>query len=154
MTAKAEYATRAMVALAAADGDRLVKADALAAAQSIPPQFLSDILADLRAAGLVRSQRGADGGYALTRAPDAISIADVLRCIEGSLASVHDTPLSDLDYAAPVTALTDVWRALRASMREVLESTTLADVVAGRLPERVADLADLYRRQEAQRGRR
>lgn len=152
MSAKAEYAVRAMVQLATADAGTLVKTDDLAQAQGIPPQFLVDILTALRTDRLVRSQRGRDGGYELSRPPAEISIADVLRCIDGPLASVRDIPLGDLPYSGPTAALPDVWRALRASMRAVLETTTLADVAAGALPAQVAQLADDYRAQEQQRG--
>ncbi|AGL30752.1 BadM/Rrf2 family transcriptional regulator [Mycobacterium tuberculosis EAI5/NITR206] len=138
MSAKAEYAVRAMVQLATAASGTVVKTDDLAAAQGIPPQFLVDILTNLRTDRLVRSHRGREGGYELARPGTEISIADVLRCIDGPLASVRDIGLGDLPYSGPTTALTDVWRALRASMRSVLEETTLADVAGGALPEHVA----------------
>lgn len=152
MSAKAEYAVRAMVQLATTDAGTLVKTDEIAAAQGIPAQFLVDILSDLRSDRLVRSQRGRDGGYELARAAAEISVADVLRCIDGPLASVRDIGLGDLPYAGPTAALTDVWRALRASMRSVLEQTSLADVVSGELPAHVAEFAVDYRAQERQRG--
>jgi Rrf2 family protein len=154
MSAKAEYAVRAMVQLAAVAEGVLVKTDDLAQAQGIPPQFLVDILSALRTDRLVRSHRGRDGGYELGRPAADISIADVLRSIDGPLASVRDIGLGDLQYSGPTTALTDVWRALRASMRSVLEETSLADVAAGKLPNHVARLADDYRAQERQRGHR
>jgi Rrf2 family protein len=152
MSAKAEYAVRAMVQLATVDEGTLVKTDDLATAQGIPPQFLVDILSALRTDRLVRSHRGRDGGYALARPAAEISIADVLRCIDGPLASVRDIGLGDLPYSGPTASLTDVWRALRASMRSVLEQTTLADVASGELPDHVAELAGDYRGQEEQRG--
>jgi Rrf2 family protein len=151
MSAKAEYAVRAMVQLATLDDDVRVTTDDLASAQGIPPQFLVDILADLRNDRLVRSHRGRDGGYELARPGTEISIADVLRCIDGPLASVRDIGLGDLPYSGPTAALTDLWRALRASMRSVLEQTTLADVAAGTLPKHVGRLADDYRAQESRR---
>jgi Rrf2 family protein len=151
MSAKAEYAVRAMVQLATLDDDVRVTTDDLASAQGIPPQFLVDILSDLRNDRLVRSHRGRDGGYELARPGTEISIADVLRCIDGPLASVRDIGLGDLPYSGPTAALTDVWRALRGSMRSVLEETTLADVAAGTLPEHVGRLADDYRAQESRR---
>jgi Rrf2 family protein len=151
MSAKAEYAVRAMIGLATAGSGARVKTDELAAAQGIPPQFLVDILSDLRTDHLVRSHRGREGGYELARPATEISIADVLRSIDGPLASVHDTGLGDLPYSGPTAALTDVWRALRASMRSVLEKTTLADVAAGRLPKHVGQLANDYRDQERKR---
>lgn len=152
MSAKAEYAVRAMVHLATAEPGALVKTDEIAAAQGIPAQFLVDILSDLRTDRLVRSQRGRDGGYELARAATQISVADVLRCIDGPLASVRDIGMGDLPYSGPTAALTDVWRALRASMRSVLEQTSLADVAGGELPAHVAELATDYRTQERQRG--
>jgi Rrf2 family protein len=157
MSAKAEYAIRAMVQLAmvqltGGDDGVLVKTDDLAKAQGIPSQFLVDILSDLRTDRLVRSHRGREGGYALARAAADISIADVMRCIDGPLASVRDIALGDLPYSGPTAALTDVWRALRASMRSVLEETSLADVASGTLPEHVGRLAGDYRDQEEKRG--
>ena len=154
MSAKAEYAVRAMTQLASVDGGGLVKTDDLAKAQGIPAQFLVDILSDLRTDRLVRSHRGRDGGYELARPATEISIADVLRCIDGPLASVRDIGLGDLPYTGPTTPLTDVWRALRASMRSVLENTTLADVASGNLPDHVVMLARDYLEQENRRGHR
>ena len=154
MSAKAEYAVRAMTQLASVDGGGLVKTDDLAKAQGIPAQFLVDILSDLRTDRLVRSHRGRDGGYELARPATEISIADVLRCIDGPLASVRDIGLGDLPYTGPTQALTDVWRALRASMRSVLEKTTLADVASGNLPDHVVKLARDYLEQENRRGHR
>lgn len=153
MSAKAEYAVRAMIQLAAAPPGGVVKTEELANAQGIPAQFLVDILSDLRTDRLVRSHRGREGGYELARPAGQISIADVLRCIDGPLASVRDIGLGDLDYTGPTTALADVWRALRASMRSVLEGTSLADVAAGALPEHVGLLAADYLAQEGSRGR-
>lgn len=152
MSAKAEYAVRAMVQLATADEGVLVTTDDLAKAQGIPPQFLVDILAALRTDRLVRSHRGREGGYELARPAKDISLADVLRCIDGPLASVRDIGLGDLPYTGPTTPLTDVWRALRASMRSVLEETSVADVAADALPKHVRRLADDYRDQETKRG--
>ena len=152
MSAKAEYAVRAMTQLASVDTGVLVKTEDLAKAQGIPAQFLVDILSDLRTDRLVRSHRGRDGGYELGRPAAEISVADVLRCIDGPLASVRDIGLGDLPYSGPTAALTDVWRALRASMRAVLEETSLADVAGGRLPDHVAHLARDYLSQEDRRG--
>lgn len=154
MSAKAEYAVRAMTQLATVPAGELVKTDDLAKAQGIPAQFLVDILSALRADHLVRSHRGRDGGYELARPAGEVSIADVLRCIDGPLASVRDIGLGDLPYSGPTAALTDVWRALRASMRSVLEETTLADVARGDLPDHVARMAREYLSQEDHRGRR
>jgi Rrf2 family protein len=153
MSAKAEYAVRAMVQLATAATGTVVKTDDLAHAQGIPPPFLVDILTNLRTDRLVRSHRGREGGYELARPANEISIADVLRCIDGPLASVRDIGLGDLPYSGPTAALTDVWRALRASMRSVLEETTLADVASSALPTHVARMANDYRGQESVRHR-
>jgi Rrf2 family protein len=100
----------------------------------------------------VRSHRGRDGGYELARPASDISIADVLRCIDGPLASVRDIGLGDLPYSGATAALTDVWRALRASMRSVLEETSLAAVASGELPEHVGRMAGDYLDQEESRG--
>src|SRR5947209_19068769 len=148
MSAKAEYAVRAMVQLATASAGSLVKTDDLAQSQGIPPQFLVDILTNLRTDRLVRSHRGREGGYELARPGNEISIADVLRCIDGPLASVRDIGLGDLPYSGPTAPLADVWRALRASMRSVLEQTTVADVAAGTLLQHVDQLRDAFRGQE------
>lgn len=153
MSAKAEYAVRAMTQLASVPSGDLVTTDEIAKSQGIPAQFLVDILSDLRNDRLVRSQRGRDGGYQLARPAEQISVADVLRCIDGPLASVRDIGLGDLPYSGPTAALTDVWRALRASMRSVLEETTLADVAGGILPEHVDRMARAYISQEDHRGR-
>src|ERR1700754_232025 len=144
MSAKAEYAVRAMVQLATVPGGTLVKTDDLAQAQGIPPQFLVDILTNLRTDRLVRSHRGRDGGYELARPGSEISIADVLRCIDGPLASVRDIGLGDLPYSGPTAPLADVWGALRASMRSVLEESSIADVAKGELPDHVAKMAGDY----------
>src|SRR5215218_6852287 len=152
MSAKAEYAVRAMIQLATADEGAVVKTDDLAKAQGIPPQFLVDILSDLRTDRLGRSHRGREGGYELARPAGDISIADVLRCIDGPLASVRDIGLGDLPYSGPTAALTDVWSALRASMRSVLEETSLADVATGDLPSHVAMEVVFHRRFDGNRG--
>lgn len=153
MSAKAEYAVRAMTQLASVDEGVLVTTEDLAKAQGIPAQFLVDILSELRADRLVRSHRGREGGYELARPAAEISIADVLRCVDGPLASVRDIGLGDLPYSGATAALSDVWRALRASMRSVLEDTSLADVADGALPDHVAELARDYVNQEDRRGR-
>lgn len=152
MSAKAEYAVRAMTQLASVGVGELVKTDVLAKSQGIPAQFLVDILSDLKTDRLVRSHRGREGGYALARPATEISVADVLRCIDGPLASVRDIGLGDLPYSGATAALSDVWRAVRASLRLVLEETSLADVAAGSLPSHVSGLARDYVLQETRRG--
>ena len=139
LSAKADYALRASVELASlADGH--VKAEALARAQSIPLRFLEQILLDLKHAGLVASQRGAEGGYWLARPPAEISLADVIRAVEGPLANVRGVRPEELEYEGAANPLREVFVALRASVRAVLEQVTLADVAAGELPERVREL--------------
>jgi Rrf2 family protein len=139
ISARADYAVRAAVELAAAE-DGPTKGEALARAQSIPLKFLENILGDLRHAGIVRSQRGAEGGYWLARPAAEITIADVIRAVEGPLASVRGGRPEDVAYEGPAETLAQVWIAVRASLRSVVESVTVADVAAGRLPARVAKL--------------
>jgi Rrf2 family protein len=137
-TAKADYAVRAAIELAAAGS--LVTAEQIADAQSIPVNFLENILRDLRRGGIVESRRGQQGGYTLARPAEEISIADVIRAVEGPLANVRGYPPEDLDYVGSSEKLRDVWVALRANVRNVLEQVTLADVANGELPEHVREL--------------
>jgi len=139
LSAKADYALRASVELAAA-GDGPVKAEAIARKQSIPLRFLEHILLDLKHAGLVSSQRGAEGGYWLAQPPAEITLADVIRAVEGPLANVRGVRPEELDYAGSATPLREVFVALRASIRAVLEEVTVADVASGGLPDRVREL--------------
>jgi len=134
ISAKSDYAVRAMLALAADDTDRPVKGETLAGAQQIPAKFLENILMDLRRAGLVASQRGAEGGYRLGRPAKAITVADVIRAVDGPLANIRGIRPEAAEYDGAATALRDVWVAMRASLRSVLERVTLADIVAGTLP--------------------
>jgi Rrf2 family protein len=128
VSAKVDYALRAMLELAAAGG--LVKGEQLATAQGIPQKFLESILIDLRHAELVTSRRGVDGGYALGRPADEITLADVIRAVEGPIATVRGVRPDDVRYEGVARALAAVWIALRAAMRGVLEETTLADIVS------------------------
>ena len=139
LSAKADYALRASVELAS-HGDGPVKADTVARAQSIPLRFLEQILLELKHAGIVASQRGAEGGYRLARPPDQIRLAEVIRAVEGPLANVRGVRPEELVYQGPANALRDVFVALRANIRAVLEEVTIADVAAGELPVRVRDL--------------
>ncbi len=138
ITAKVDYAVRAAAELAghaAAHGAGVpLKAEALASAQAVPGRFLETILADLRRAGIVASQRGADGGYWLARSAAEITVADVIRAVEGPLADVHGAPPEQATYSGRAAALQRVWVATRVALREVLEATTLADIAAGSLP--------------------
>jgi Rrf2 family protein len=140
ISAKADYAVRAAAELAAAGPGGLVKAEDLAAAQAIPRHFLDNILADLRRRGLVRTQRGAEGGSTLARPAADITLADVLRAVDGPLAAVRDVRPDELAYGGAASSLPSVWVALRASMRSVLEHVTLADLVDHRLPREVGTL--------------
>ena len=129
VSAKVDYALRAMTELAAAPPGH-VKGERLATAQAIPPKFLENILLELRHAGLVASQRGADGGYKLARPANQITVADVIRAVEGPIASVRGARPEDATYSGAASALRDVWIELRTAMRQVLEQTTIADLVA------------------------
>ena len=140
LSAKADYAVRAAVQLAGSP-DRPVKGDAIARAQDIPFPFLGAILRDLREAGIVRSLRGADGGYWLARPADRITVAEVIRAVDGPLARVRGVRPEELEYAGAARALQEVWIAVRANLREVLDAVTLADVAGGTLPARVTELA-------------
>lgn len=140
ISAKGDYAVRAMIELAAHHGE-LQKRDRIVEAQGIPVKFLENILAELKHGGLVHSQRGADGGYSLARPPEEITLADILRVAEGPLASVRDVRPEALEYGGYSAPLPTIWVALRASMRSVLEAVTLADVVSGELPAAVTELA-------------
>ena len=127
VSAKVDYALRAMLELAAAG--ELVKGEQLATAQGIPQKFLESILLDLRHAELVTSRRGVEGGYALGRPAAEISLADVIRAVEGPIATVRGARPEDVAYSGAATGLRDVWIELRTSMRGVLEETSLADLV-------------------------
>ncbi|HEY1512565.1 MAG TPA: Rrf2 family transcriptional regulator [Gaiellaceae bacterium] len=140
VSAKADYAIRAAVELAAA-GEGPVKGDRIAKAQSIPPNFLENILADLRNAGIVGSRRGAEGGYWLARPAEEVSLADVIRAVDGPLANVRGVRSDELEYEGSAKALEQVWIAVRASLRGVLEQVSLADVARNDLPDHVRQLA-------------
>ena len=143
VSAKVDYAVRAAVELATAGEGVNVKAEAIAEAQGIPRKFLDNILQGLRQAGIVESRRGPDGGHRLARSADEISIADVIRAIDGPLANVGGRSPDELDLAGSAAAMQEVWVAVRASLREVLEVVSLADVASGRLPGHVAELTAL-----------
>ena len=135
VSAKVDYALRAMLELAASEG--LVKSERVAVAQGIPQKFLENILLDLRHGELVTSRRGIEGGYALARPASEISVADVIRAVEGPIATVRGARPEDVEYVGAATGLQPLWLDLRAAMRDVLDQTTLADVVA-RAPSRSA----------------
>jgi Rrf2 family protein len=140
VSAKTDYAIRAALELAAAPDDKPVKGERIATAQAIPLRFLENILMQLRHAGLVDSRRGADGGYKLARPASDVTLADVIRAIDGPLAGVSGARPETLDFVGVAEPMRDVWIAVRASLRGVLERVTLADVVAGGLPPHVREL--------------
>jgi Rrf2 family protein len=140
ISAKTDYAVRAAAELAASEPGVWVKTETVADRQGIPLPFLLNILAELRTAGLVQSRRGAEGGYRLAAAAEEIAVADVIRAVDGPLANIAGDRPEDVEYGGAATALRDVWIALRATMRTVLEGVTLADVAGGNLPDPLVDL--------------
>ena len=142
ISAKVDYAVRAAIALAANEGDAPMKGERIATAQKIPLKFLENILGDMRRAGLVMSQRGADGGYRLALDAYEISVADVIRAVEGPLGDVRGMPPERVDYSSGAEALKEVWLAARASLREVMETVTIGDIAAQELPEIVEQLLE------------
>ena len=133
--AKADYAIRALLTLAASDHS--VSAEHLAQEQELPAKFLGAILSDLRRGGMVTSQRGPEGGFRLARDPDTIMMADILRVVSGPLAGVRGMRPETLHYGGEATHLQDVWVAIRGTLREVLEHVTLGQVLRGDLPTAV-----------------
>ncbi len=142
ISAKADYAVRAVVELAADDGEKPVKAERIATAQEIPLNFLENILGELRHAGLVRSHRGAEGGFRLARAPGEITVADVIRAVEGPLASVRGGPPEEAAYNGAANSLPRVWIAVRVNLRRVVEAVTIADIAGGKLPAGIDQLTE------------
>jgi Rrf2 family protein len=142
ISAKADYAVRAAVELAAAPDDRPVKAERIATAQGIPLNFLENILGELRHSGIVRSHRGAEGGFRLAKPANQVTIADIIRAVEGPLASVRGGPPEDSNYPGAAEALPRVWIAVRANLRNVVEHVTVADVASGALPKPIDKLAE------------
>lgn len=140
ISAKGDYAVRAVVELATLEDEWPVKAETLAAAQRIPPKFLLNILFELKHAGIVASQRGNEGGFRLGRLPDEISLADIIRAVEGPLAQVGDSRPDQLDYAGSAEPLVEVWIAVREHIRSILESVSVADVANGKLPALVTNI--------------
>jgi Rrf2 family protein len=141
VSAKADYAVRAAAELAAAGTEEPIKGERLAEAQDIPLQFLEHILLELKHVGIVRARRGAKGGYWLARPADEVTIADVVRAVEGPIAHVQSAPPESIEYRGNAEHLQEVWIAVRASLRAVLEHVTLADLVSGELPTEVGELA-------------
>ncbi|MFD1829652.1 RrF2 family transcriptional regulator [Streptomyces desertarenae] len=142
ISARADYAVRALLELAASGDEGPVKAEAIARAQGIPHKFLEGILTDLRRGRLVVSQRGGSGGHRLAAPADSITVADVIRVVDGPLVSVRGARPPDLSYTGPAESLLPLWIAVRANVRKILDEVTLADVAAGRLPALVTSLAE------------
>jgi Rrf2 family protein len=140
VTAKADYAVRAVVELAGSSADAPRKVDEVAQAQHIPLSFLENILTQLRSAGIVRSQRGPDGGYWLAHPAKEVTLADVIRAVEGPLVGVRGQRPEEVEYGGSAETLQQVWVALRTNLRKVLERVTVADVAAGKLPKDVIAL--------------
>ncbi len=146
VTAKADYAVRAVVELAAGSQDSPRKVDEVAQAQGIPVSFLENILTQLRSAGIVRSQRGPEGGYWLARPAAELNLAYVIRAVEGPLVGVRGQRPEEVEYHGSAESLQQVWIALRANLRKVLEHVTVADVAAGKIPK---DILALTKQEEA-----
>lgn len=140
VSAKADYAVRAAIVLATAKPDTPIKGEAIAEAQHIPLAFLENILAELRHAGLVHSKRGAEGGYWLAADPTRVTIAEIVRAVEGPLATVRGESADELNYTGDAVPLQQVWLALRVNVRSVLEGVSLAQLVSGELPAAVSEL--------------
>jgi len=148
VTAKADYAVRAVIELANSSQASPRKVDEVAQAQSIPVSFLENILTQLRSAGVVRSQRGPEGGYWLARPAEEVNLAQVIRAVEGPLVGIRGQRPEEIEYVGSAESLREVWIALRANLRKVLEKVTVADVAEGKLPK---DVMALTRREEAWR---
>jgi Rrf2 family protein len=142
ISAKADYAVRAALELAAAEDGEPVKGERLAEAQDIPLQFLEHILLELKHARLIRAKRGARGGYWLARPAEDITLANIIRAVEGPLANIQDLAPEATSYSGHAERLRDVWIAVRANLRAVLEQVTLADLAAGELPEHIRRLTE------------
>jgi len=146
VTAKADYAVRAVVELAGSKPDSPRKVDEVAQAQGIPVSFLENILTQLRSSGIVRSQRGPEGGYWLAQPPGELNLAQIIRAVEGPLVGVRGQRPEEVTYTGTAESLQQVWIALRANLRKVLEHVTVEDVAAGKLPK---DVLALTRQEEA-----
>jgi Rrf2 family protein len=140
VTAKADYAVRAVVELAGSSQDAPRKVDEVAQAQGIPVSFLENILTQLRSSGMVRSQRGPEGGYWLAQPPEQINLAQIIRAVEGPLVGIRGQRPEEIEYTGSAESLQQVWVALRANLRKVLEHVTVADVAAGKLPKEILAL--------------
>ena len=139
VSAKVDYALRAAVELAALEDEWPVKGERLASGQGIPLRFMENILGELRQSGIVASKRGAEGGYMLARPPAEISLADVIRAVDGPLANIGGLRPDQLNYEGTAVPMREIWIAVRAALRSVLETTTLADVAGGELPPEITE---------------
>lgn len=146
VTAKADYAVRAVIELAGSSQEKPRKVDEVAQAQGIPVSFLENILTQLRSSGIVRSQRGPEGGYWLAHPADEVALAQIIRAVEGPLVGVRGQRPEEIEYVGSSESLQQVWIALRANLRKVLEHVTVADVAAGKLPK---EILALTRQEEA-----
>ena len=142
VTAKADYAVRAVIELADSRQDAPRKVDDVAQSQGIPVSFLENILTQLRSSGIVRSQRGPEGGYWLAKPAADVSLAQIIRAVEGPLVGVRGQRPEEIEYVGSAESLQQVWIALRANERAVLEQVTLADIVSGNLPDTIRHLTD------------
>ena len=142
ISAKVDYAVRAAVELAAAEDEEPIKGEVIAEAQGIPLKFLENILGELKHVGIVKSRRGAQGGYWLAKPANEVSLGDIVRAVEGPLASVRGEGPEDLEYKGGAAPLQRVWIALRANLRAVMDEVSLADVVADELPAQVRELSE------------
>ena len=140
VSAKADYAIRAALELAVAENEGPLKGARISEAQDIPLKFLENILLELKHAGLVRTQRGAGGGYWLAQPAEEISLAEIIRVVEGPLANVRGEGPEEVEYTGVARPLQEVWIAVRANLRAVLESVTLADLSRGEVPDYIHDL--------------
>lgn len=142
VSAKADYAVRAAAELAAAQaGGQPVRAETIATNQGIPQRFLENILSDLRHAGIATSQRGAEGGHKLAKQASEITVADVIRAVDGPLAAVRGERPESVNYTGAAEPLQRVWIAVRTNLRDVVENVTLQDLATGTLPDRIDELA-------------
>jgi Rrf2 family protein len=142
VSAKSDYALRALIELACRPTGSPVSAEEIGRLQAIPHGFLQAILADLRRAGVVLSQRGQSGGWRLGRAAEDVTVADVIRAVDGPLVSVHGERPESVSYNDSAASLQHVWIAARSSLREVCEAVTIQDLADGSLPARVAARTD------------
>jgi Rrf2 family protein len=142
ISAKADYAMRALLVLAAATDDRPVRGQSIAETQGMPVKFVENTLGDLKRSGLVESQRGSSGGYRLGRPAHLITVADVVRAVDGPLAEVRGRRPETVKYEGAAENLQQVWIAARASLRAVLEHVTLAQIVNGELPAAIQDVVE------------